>query len=183
LLYDAVMYITKRSFGETRQDGFRFWGYEKRKRKDGSVRVSERWASPESFKSMCEISKRAASRSQKRNPERHAANKRAWEAKNIEVVRKQKREWFRKHYSKNSAKYVEYAAARRQRLQERSGNSRIERSTINSIYEASHRATKCTGIQFHVDHIKPLSRGGMHIPNNLQILPAKINLQKSDKEF
>ena len=175
--------MNKRFFGEEREDGFRFWGYEKRKRKDGSVRVSERWASPESFKSMCEISKRAALRSQKRNPERHAANKKAWESKNIEVVRKQKREWFRKHYSKNSARYVEYAAARRRKLHERSSGLMVDQSTINSIYEASQRITKCTGIQFHVDHIKPLSRGGMHAPNNLQILPARINLQKRDKVF
>jgi hypothetical protein len=175
--------MMQRVFGEEREDGFKFWGYERRNRKDGSVKIGERWASPESFKNMCEISKRAASRSQKRNPSRHAAHKKAWEAKNVEAVRKQKREWFRKHYSKNSARYVEYAAARRQRLKERSGNSKIERSTISSIYESSQRITKCTGIQFHVDHIKPISMGGMHAPSNLQILPAKVNLQKSDKYF
>jgi hypothetical protein len=31
---------------------------------------------------------------------------------------------------------------------------------------------------FHVDHIIPLSKGGVHHPNNLQYLPALINAQK-----
>lgn len=33
---------------------------------------------------------------------------------------------------------------------------------------------------YHVDHIHPLSKGGKHHISNLQYLPAKENLQKSD---
>ena len=33
---------------------------------------------------------------------------------------------------------------------------------------------------YHVDHIIPLSKGGLHEPNNLQYLPIKINLQKNN---
>jgi len=38
-----------------------------------------------------------------------------------------------------------------------------------------------TGIQHHVDHIIPLSKGGLHHPDNLQILTAEENLKKGAK--
>lgn len=34
---------------------------------------------------------------------------------------------------------------------------------------------------WHVDHIKPISKGGLHHEDNLQVLDAKLNLQKHDK--
>ena len=39
----------------------------------------------------------------------------------------------------------------------------------------------CEIPMWHVDHIKPISKGGLHHEDNLQILTAAINLQKSDK--
>jgi 5-methylcytosine-specific restriction endonuclease McrA len=35
--------------------------------------------------------------------------------------------------------------------------------------------------EWHVDHIKPLSKGGLHHPTNLQLLTKTENLQKHDK--
>lgn len=37
------------------------------------------------------------------------------------------------------------------------------------------------GEQFHVDHIVPLSRGGAHCADNLQVIPAIDNLRKGKK--
>jgi hypothetical protein len=34
------------------------------------------------------------------------------------------------------------------------------------------------GEEFHVDHIKPLSKGGLHIFSNMQVIPAVDNLRK-----
>ena len=53
-----------------------------------------------------------------------------------------------------------------------------EKRRISEIYAESKRRTKETGIQHHVDHIKPLSKGGEHHPDNLQILTAAQNLRK-----
>ena len=36
------------------------------------------------------------------------------------------------------------------------------------------------GIVMHVDHVIPLSKGGVHHPDNMQLLPMSVNLQKGD---
>lgn len=52
---------------------------------------------------------------------------------------------------------------------------------ITAIYATAKRISRCTGISFHVDHIKPLARGGLHHEKNLQILPGMINQRKGAK--
>ena len=39
----------------------------------------------------------------------------------------------------------------------------------------------CEVPMWHVDHIQPLSKGGLHHEDNLQILTAEINLEKYNK--
>ena len=56
-----------------------------------------------------------------------------------------------------------------------------ERMAIQAIYEESQRLTKETGVQHHVDHIKPLAAGGRHHPDNLQVITAVENLSKGSK--
>lgn len=50
---------------------------------------------------------------------------------------------------------------------------------IKSIYilRDFYRAMSL-GEEFHVDHIIPLSKGGLHIASNLQVIPAIDNLRK-----
>ncbi|WP_320664661.1 HNH endonuclease signature motif containing protein [Prochlorococcus sp. MIT 1223] len=56
-----------------------------------------------------------------------------------------------------------------------------EKLQITKIYKEAKFLTKATGIEHHVDHIKPLAAGGEHHPDNLQILTAKENLSKGAK--
>ena len=57
-----------------------------------------------------------------------------------------------------------------------------DRDKVRDIYEESSKLNKEAGyIKYHVDHIRPLSKGGTHSPDNLQILLAEDNLKKSDK--
>lgn len=53
-----------------------------------------------------------------------------------------------------------------------------EKESIRKIYKKCRQASKETGIQYHVDHVKPLAAGGRHHPSNLQILTAAENLSK-----
>jgi RNA polymerase sigma factor (sigma-70 family) len=56
-----------------------------------------------------------------------------------------------------------------------------QKDQIKVIYDKARSLTEATGIRHHVDHIKPVSKGGLHVPDNLQILIAKENLVKSNK--
>jgi len=56
-----------------------------------------------------------------------------------------------------------------------------ENKEILDIYKECVRITQETGVLHHVDHIYPISKGGKHHPNNLQILSATENISKSNK--
>ena len=53
---------------------------------------------------------------------------------------------------------------------------------IEKKYHMCHRLNKGAGwTAFHVDHIIPLSKGGLHHEDNLRIIPAITNLRKGSK--
>ena len=55
---------------------------------------------------------------------------------------------------------------------------------IKVIYNRANLIKKFTGESWHVDHIVPLKGkkvSGLHVPWNLQLLPAAENLAKSNK--
>tara|TARA_R110002012_G_scaffold307077_1_gene512366 strand:+ start:673 stop:1575 length:903 start_codon:yes stop_codon:yes gene_type:complete len=53
-----------------------------------------------------------------------------------------------------------------------------DQQAINELYRTCDLRTKRTGIMHHLDHIQPLSKGGVHLPINLQIITAEENLRK-----
>lgn len=56
-----------------------------------------------------------------------------------------------------------------------------EQERILLIYKECARITEETGVPHHVDHIHPISKGGKHHPDNLQILTAIENIRKGNK--
>ena len=56
-----------------------------------------------------------------------------------------------------------------------------EHERILTIYRECVKLTEETGVPHHVDHIHPISKGGKHHPDNLQILTATENIRKSNK--
>lgn len=57
---------------------------------------------------------------------------------------------------------------------------------IKEIYHLAALRTKVTGFKWHVDHIVPLRSKivcGLHVENNLQVIPEAENLKKSNRHW
>jgi uncharacterized protein YpuA (DUF1002 family) len=53
---------------------------------------------------------------------------------------------------------------------------------IQEIYQEAQHLTFTTGVQYDVDHIVPLFEGGLHHPNNLQVITHEEHLMKTAQE-
>jgi 5-methylcytosine-specific restriction endonuclease McrA len=53
---------------------------------------------------------------------------------------------------------------------------------MQQIYQEAQNLTSTTGIRYEVDHIIPLFEGGMHHPDNLQIITREEHIKKTAKE-
>lgn len=102
-----------------------------------------------------------------------------WRENNKEKMK----EYIKKNYNTHKARsHARSAAYRARKLQQIPNLSELDRFKIQKIYELrSFMNLISTNIKWHVDHIKPLKRGGLHHPDNLRILESTTNLKKGCK--
>jgi len=116
-----------------------------------------------------------------------------WRDANRERFREMCRENYRKNKERVRLKGIKWrkenmgafkASQAKRRARERNATvplTKEERGLVSCIYSMCRRLNECTTLEFHVDHIIPLSKGGLHHPENLQILPKNINLMKATR--
>lgn len=128
-------------------------------------------------------------RARPENKAKEAKTKQKWYERNRDQELVRMKEWRErnkgyhlsnlKEYRKNNPEiYAAHAAKRRASVLQRTPDwlTQDHLEEIKDIYKSSPDG-------FHVDHIVPLQGSavsGLHVPWNLQILPASINIQKSN---
>ena len=146
----------------------------------------------------CECAVTSAREWERRAPEEYtrrrkdAANKRCHERKR---VRRSVDPQYRAELSSRDAAYTAkrrrecpeaYAAHMvRSRLRKAQMDPEVltaeEARQVITIYALRIRLTRETGVEYHVDHRIPLSKGGRHHPDNLWVITAVENMRKGAK--
>lgn len=101
------------------------------------------------------------------NKEKYAAISKRWQSNNPDKVRELS---------------ARYRAKKLQATPEWLTQEHLDQ--IKDIYAHARDCEVVTGDQYHVDHIVPLQGKdicGLHVPWNLQVLPAEVNQSKSNK--
>lgn len=129
--------------------------------------------------SSCKVCSRSKSKAWKsKNPE--------WRVRsylnNKDLVKEQNRAWSEENRGARNAITAKRRASKLQATP--SWLSDKDHEQIKRIYTACSNVNKRTGKTHHVDHIVPLQGEnvcGLHVPWNLAIIPASMNLSKSNK--
>lgn len=123
-------------------------------------------------------------------------SKKRWEEKKDEI-KKYKSEYKEKNSQKIKDYHKNHSQTEKRKIQKRASNNKryaLKKSTCDgSITPDSIKSMKETQINlcnicecdisnhFHIDHIKPLSKGGIHSIKNIQLLCPNCNIKKGDK--
>ena len=89
----------------------------------------------------------------------------------------------RQEYKKaNKDKYSAYEAKRRAlKFRATIRLTELDKFVISEMYNLAQLRTEQTGFQCHVDHIVPLTKGGLHKHTNLQVVPGSWNESKGNR--
>lgn len=102
--------------------------------------------------------------------------KRIYSEKNYEKVKEGKR----REYQKNKQDYIARAYQRLNNIKRLTPGD-ADKNKIKEFYVKAKELTVVTGIKNEVDHIIPISKGGLHHQDNLQLLSWIENRKKGNK--
>jgi len=158
----------------------------KAKQKDGYIKANEIYKEAhkkEMNKYGKTYRKENVEKVSKKNKKHYEENKKHYEGYRKEN-KENKKEYDKKRLqtANGKAKDTEKSGKRRALKAGTSiNNTPHENYLIECIYAFSRFKSETTGIPQHVDHVIPLSKGGLHNPSNMQILTATANMSKGAK--
>ena len=136
-------------------------------------------------------------RFREKNKQATAARKRRWAEKNKKLTNDRARRYRlrnkavvadtkRRYYNQNREKYASYRDKRRAaELQSiPSWFGEFDELVVMEAHELAVWRLHETGIEWHVDHMVPLIAKkccGLHCAENIQVIPALMNLQKNNR--
>ena len=97
-------------------------------------------------------------------------------------VKEAKKQWKKNNPAKVRANTVKRRAALMQRVPKWLGKE--EHWLVEQAYELAALRTKMFGFSWHVDHVLPLQGtkvSGLHVAENLQVIPGIENVRKANK--
>lgn len=92
----------------------------------------------------------------------------------------------RQAYKRRKSHVVNAGTARRRAAKERATPLWANHFVMGEIYHLATLRARATGFPWHVDHIVPLRSPlvcGLHTENNLQVIPAEVNLAKGNNHW
>jgi hypothetical protein len=177
--------------GDVRSDGYIFRSYALNHiRRDGYFK--ERWCNPESFMRQTQQSKEWHLNNPERlrefrakwaqvNRDKKAMQDQRWAEQNRERSNAHKKRWNKQNAGAKRALDRKRFAAQRQRTPV--WLDVVDCAEMEFTYIWCNALRSC-GLDYHVDHIVPLQGkivSGLHVPSNLQVIPAKLNLSKHNR--
>lgn len=105
---------------------------------------------------------------------------------NREYWRKLNQDSYRRWTSEQKAARNKARLLRHRRTRVASRGDELTEFVFSEAYNLAKQREKLFGFKWHVDHIIPLNGNrvsGLHVWNNLQVIPAVQNLSKGNKEM
>lgn len=117
------------------------------------------------------------------NPGARRAIEKSWRERNPDRVAAHNSKAGKKWATNNKARRL--ASVRARQLAKRLRTPAwADKDAILRFYEEAARLTRETGIPHEVDHIVPLQGdlvSGLHVPENLQVIPRSLNRSKQNR--
>ena len=126
------------------------------------------------------------------NREKVLLQEKLYRQKNRKIINARHKKWrtenpekyaaARARYRKDSKDvvYANNAERRAKKFKATIPMQQAEKEGIKELYKVAINAKKTTGYNWEVDHIVPLSKGGLHKLSNLQVVPAEWNAKKNN---
>jgi hypothetical protein len=142
--------------------------------KENAKRLRKEW-----YERNKELTKQRAREWATANPDKRAQSIKKWREENRDQHNAVNRDW----NARNKPKKAALEAKRRAAILQRTPNWLTDDDLwiIEEAYDLAALRTQTFGFAWHVDHVIPLQGrkvSGLHVPENLQVIPGSDNVKK-----